>query len=154
MKAIITVAIMAVSLVTFAQAEVLSPAAEQACAAEAAKIKNVKMSAIRIGREVRWADGSGAVVLKLPGKKEGVCWIGAKGEVQQVVFDGDVGPGQEQACAGEAAAIKNVRMSSLRAPWSIKGPKGSAWVLLTLDGKKMDCHVSASGEVLEVASYR
>jgi len=154
MKTIITASVMAASLITLVQAEALSPGAEQACAAEAAAIKNVKMSAIRTGREVRWADGTGAVVLKLPGKKEGVCWVSAKGEVEQVVFGTGVGPGQEQACASEAAAIKNVRMSALRAPWSVEGPKGSAWVVLTLKGKKMDCHVSGSGEVLEVASYR
>ncbi|SFZ98411.1 hypothetical protein MNB_SV-5-1033 [hydrothermal vent metagenome] len=154
MKTIITASIIAASLISLAQAETLSPAAEQACAAEAAAIKNVKMSEIRTERAVRWADGTGAVVLKLPGKKDGVCWVSAKGEVEQVVFGTGVEPAQEQACASEAAAIKKVRMSAIRAPWSVEGPKGSAWVVLTLKNKKMDCHVSGTAEVLEVASYR
>ena len=154
MKKIITTSIITALFITSVQAEALSPGTEQACAAEAAAIKHVKMSAIRTGRSVRWADGTGTVVLNLPGKKEGVCWVSAKGEVAQVVFGKGVGPGQEQTCASEAAAIKKVRMSALRSPWSVEGPMGSAWVLLTLKGKKMDCHVSASGEVLEVISYR
>ena len=154
MKKIITASVIVASLITLVEARGLSPRAEQACAAEAAAIKNVRMSAIRTGREVRWVDGSGAIVLRLPGKREGVCWVSARGEVEQVVFGRGVGPGQEQACASEAAAIKHVRMSDLRAPWAVEGPRGSAWVLLTLRGRKIDCHVSGSGEVLEVASDR
>ena len=155
MKTIITTSILAALLMTSVQAEEILPAgAEQACAAKAADIKNIRMSEIRTGRAVRWADGSGAVILDLPQKKKAACWVTRKGEVTGVFFDMGVGPAQEQACAGEAAGIKDVPMSALRAPWSVKGPKGVAWVLLTLKGKKMDCLVSASGEVLTVESYR
>ncbi len=154
MKRVIIASVMAASLLTFVQAVDLPAGAEQACAGEAAQMKNIRMSDIRTGRTVRWADASGAVVLKLPGKKEGVCWVNRKGEVEKIVFGKSAAPGQEQACAGEAAGIKNVRMSELHAPWSSMGPKGKAWVLLTLKGKKMDCLVSASNEVLVVESYR
>ena len=154
MKKIITASLMAASLITSVQALELPAGAEQACAAQAAEMKNIRMSAIRTGRVARWADGSGAVILKLPNKRKGVCWVTRKGEVSGIFFGTGVGPAQEQACAGEAAGIKDVRMSAIRAPWSVRGPRGSAWVLLTLNGKKMDCLISGSGEVLEVDSYR
>ena len=156
MKTIITTSMMAAALLmTSVQAEEILPAgAEQACAGEAANMKNIRMSEIRTGRAVRWADGSGAVILDLPHKKKGVCWVTREGEVTGIYFGMGVGPAQEQACAGEAAGIKDVPMSELRAPWSVKGPEGKAWVLLTHKGKKMDCLVSASNEVLVVESYR
>lgn len=154
MKKIITASVLAASLLTAAQAVDLPAGAEQACAGEAAQMKNIQMSDIRTGRTVRWADASGAVVLKLPGKREAVCWVNRKGEVQKIVFGKSAGPGQEQACAAEAAGSKNVRMSAVRASWSSLGPEGKAWVLLTLKGKKMDCLVGSDNEVLVVESYR
>ncbi len=154
MKTTIAISIIAASLLTFTQAIELPSGVEQACAGKAAQMKNIRMSDIRTGRTVRWADASGAVVLKLPDKKEGVCWFSRKGKIEKIIFGKSAGQGQEQACAAEAAGSKNVRMSEVRAPWSTLGPKGKAWVLLTLNGKKMDCLVSASNEVLVVESYR
>lgn len=154
MKTIITVVVMAIAFVTFVQAKGLSPAVEQVCAAEASRIKNLKMSAVRTGREVLWVDGTVAIILQLPDNKQGVCWVNGKGEVEQMTFNIGVTPGQEQVCAAEAAAIRKVRMSALRTDWAAEGPKGSAWVILTLEGETIDCHVNASNEVLEVASNR
>jgi len=126
-----------------------SPAQEQACAGEASQIRNVPMSAVRVGHVAHWADGSAAIKLKV-GHAQAACWVSRRGEVQLVSFGKGVPMHQEQACAGEASQIRDVPMSAVRSKWAFSGPDGTAWVRLKVDGKAADCRVSGSGEVLEV----
>jgi len=129
------------------------PAAEQACAGEAAGIRDVPMSAVRVKGQAQWANGSSVIGLRVDGARA-ACWLNRHGKVRMVAFGEGARSGAEQACAGEASQARDVRMSAVRVLWSFEGPGGQAWVRLDVDGKRADCHVNKHGEVAEVISNR
>lgn len=148
-----TATTLGLTMATIATPAWAGPAEEQACAAEASRIRDVPMSAVRVAGKARWANGSSVIHLKVDGESA-ACWLNRHGKVRVLVFDQEAGIGAEQACAGEASQIKDVRMSTARVVWSFKGPKGQAWVRLNVDGDPADCHVNKHGEVAEVQFVR